>query len=271
MRSFPKPTRYVGLGVVVGALIAATVIGPASASADPAPPTPTGWVYFPAGVSLQNAKTYVTTAGDRDAAGKCNAVVSHAEGKRSGAGTHVIIETGFDAATCQSQYTEGLETHTTSVPASDTSSGSDSGSQGASTGQIVDPTAYQDNQWLDPFGIQVNAQEQWLDWTISGGCNNTYSNKWKYSWYGVDGWAKNYDHAATYFDCAIDEAENNSKFSNDAFCGTVDTHTYFGYDGSNTRYDTLSGWWDASYSWTYNDYKSGGCTDLLHHGHKDHT
>jgi hypothetical protein len=243
-------------------------VSPGAAAESPS--TDSGWVYYPLGVSLQDPT--ITTVNGTPSDGGCQ----FSESGRGASSTSVVeVEIALDPSTCTAQFERGAPTSAIapSAPGPSASDGtlSGSGSSGASAvqGASTDPKSYQDNQWLDPFGIQVNAQEQWITWT-TGSCVPSATWNWKLSWLSGDGWSKRWDDNSEHLYCAYFVLANDSAFTNSIFCGGLHTYTYFGWnDSTKTKTpDHLRGYHDGSYEWDYHDFHNGGCANLLHHGHK---
>jgi hypothetical protein len=232
-----------------------------------------GWVYYPLGVTLSNST--ITTVNGTAVNGGCQYSES-ASG--SGAVSSEEIQIAENPSTCTAQFETGTPTNLaadTSAPSGSLSvSVKDSGfaSSTVRAPSTSDPKIYQDDQWLDPFGIQVNAQEQWLTWT-TGYCNISWSASAKWSWLN-DGWAKLEGHGSWGADCSHAFNRAHSAFDNAVFCAIVTggsgppTFTYFGYSNPSTIvWDHLKGYYDGTYAWDYTDSKGGGCNSFLHHGH----
>ena len=284
-RKYPRTAVMRSVGMI-GATVAASVLsvalcGFASAAtasgSNPSAADPTNasdWIFFPVGQTLSQPSVITTSAGYLDAKGQC-VLTSHGVGASAlgGKGT-AVIEIGLNPATCQAEYESG---QLGQAPPSGSGAGYASTSATAQsnalpgTGTASDPTAYQDNQWLDPFGIQVSAQEQWLDWYMPANCASpgvTANTKW--SWLG-DGWSLKYSNNPYSFTCSAVETYPDAKMSNGVFCALQTTNTYFGVISGTIPGDTLEGYPDGSYYWNYNDSLGGSCDYLLHHGHVDHT
>jgi len=249
-----------------------------------------GWVYFPVGYQLANAHTY-ETAGAKAADGSC--VVSNSESGDEADLATVTVETGLNPATCAVRYTTG----TTSVAAA-TAGGSSivggasviSSSSGTTASTAAAPktltpaalvytnyTSYHENQWLDPFGIQVAAQEQWVNWTVRSGipyttCVTSYNQRVQWDWYTADGWSLHENGDPVYSDCNVAENYPHSHMSNGVFCVGTTTDAYFGYNTSKAIVgDYLRGNSNGTYTVTYLDWVQGKCSGLLHHGSVSHT
>jgi hypothetical protein len=224
-----------------------------------------GWVYYPVGATLTNPTT--TTVTGTPANGGCEYDASGAGSGGSDTQSEAI-QTGENASTCTAQFEVGTPTNVTADTTPPSGSLSDSTSaSGTPAATSSDPSSYQDNKWLDPFGIQVNAQEQWLSWTKSY-CHIAWSARWKWSWY-FDGWAKEYGSGNASANCTRAINNGDSGFSNAVFCTVITGHagpptlTDFGNRGP----DVLTGTYTGGWTWNYNDTKWGGCSNLLHHGH----
>jgi hypothetical protein len=177
------------------------------------------------------------------------------------------VEIGEDTATCTATFEVGTPTDiaaATALPA-----GSHVSSTSASTGSAKpsSPSSYQDNKWLDPLGIQVNAQEQWLTWTESR-CHVSAKASWKWFWFD-DGWLKLNGSGKLGTTCTQATSDAGAGFDNAVFCDVITgqpgipTFTEFGYK----KADVLTGTYTGGWAWSYDDDKSGGCSGLLHHGH----
>lgn len=275
-----RPMMIFALASSLSPLIALSIVVPASAATtSSAPPAAaSSWVYYPVGVHLSGV-IQTTVQGSRSADGSC-IISASGQGKgKAGGPARAVIEVGYDAATCQAKYDSGTLPSSTSIPSPNStypgySTQVESGSIPATPTSQPDPAAYQDNQWLDPFGIQVDAQEQWINWSVSGGCDTYISWTTKWSTY-PDGWYKNWSHNPGYANCSSAGSHPSSEMSNSYFCAAINlgagttTHVWFG-DISGTVYgDHLVGYPNGSYYWSYNDSKSGGCNSMLHHGHID--
>jgi hypothetical protein len=192
----------------------------------------------------------------------------------SGSGTASVttetVQTGEDTSTCTAQFTSGtptdLTTDTTDPSGStaDSSSTTDATSTSATT---YSHSIYQNNKWLDPVGIQVNAQEQWFHWN-TGNCVGAWAASWKWSWLSGDGWSKRWGDSSVGTSCGSDTVKTDSAFQNGVFCAGFTTYTYFGWNGSAKEPDTITGQSNGGWAWAYHDYKNGAvCNDLLHHSH----
>jgi len=235
-------------------------------AADTTPPPTAGWTYYPVGATLINTTTTTLTGTAID--GGCEYDVT-ASG--TAATTEETVEVGENASTCTAQFESGtptdFTTDTTEPSGSADTSTNDSGLASNATPTGTDPSSYQDNKWLDPLGIQVNAQEQWLSWN-TGYCNVSWTAKWKWSWLG-DGWSMRWSDHSAGSDCSRAINRADSAFRNPVFCVGVTTYTYFGWNESTTTRvsDNLRGYYNGSWEWDYHDFKNGGCSGLLHHGH----
>jgi hypothetical protein len=272
-----KRTLAVGAGAAA-LLVTLFILPSGTATAAPAQPSAdtTGWVYYPLSVTLTNTTTYFVNGTLTDSG--CQFSQS-GDGDGSSAGVSEEVQIGENPATCTAEFESGTPTNfagDTSPPSGSlTQSASASGlaAPGATAPSAVDPSIYQDEQWLDPFGIQVNAQEQWLSWT-TGHCNISWNAKWKWSWLN-DGWGVLWtDHRASN-DCSRAVNRADSSFSNALFCNIVTgkggavTFTYFGWDNTTKSkvWDHLIGYDNGAWHWDYSDFANGGCSNLLHHGH----
>ena len=255
----------------IGATLLLASVGTASAatthSNDSSPSGPaSGMVYYPLGVTLTNPTT--TTVTGTASSGGCAYSES---GAGSASVTSVEIEVAENPATCTAQFETGTPTNLAAGTA-EPSGSLDTNASASSTATPAsgDPSIYQDNQWLDPFGIQVNAQQQWLNWG-TGGCVGSWSASSKWSWYN-DGWSKLSGHMTANKNCSRALNSAYSSFDNALFCTIITgqpgavTFTYFGK--TNASADNLTGYNNGRWAWNYNDAKSGGCNNLLHHGHK---
>jgi hypothetical protein len=271
LRSSRHILAHLSVAGVLSLPLAALSAIPAQAS--PAPTTtsptaqPSGWVHFPVGASLSNP-TIVTRVGNPVAGGGC---VFHSQGTGTvGNPARAEIEIALDPANCLAQWESGtLPASTTGTPTA--GAGANSALATTQAGVLPsasDPNAYMENQWLDPFGIQVSAQQQSLSWTIGGNCITGYSQSTSWSWYW-DGWYPLFrSNNLPGYNC--DEAWSNSYsgFENDDFCAFNYTTTYFGW-ASGFIGDYLEGTNSGTYWWSTYDATGGNCTWLLHHGHVD--
>jgi len=268
IRSGRKRVVRIGAGAAT-VLVAALFMSPVAANAQ-STSSHGRWIYYPLGVTLQNAK-FTTVAGTKSDGG-----CQFSESGRGGPTSVSLyeVEVALDPSTCTAKFETGTPaTSASSAPrGSSSTGGSASGvvsSTTARTTAVADPSSYQDNQWLDPFGIQVNAQEQWLSWT-TGYCNISWSAKWKWSWLSADGWSTRWTDSSAGANCSRAIVSTDSAFKNGIFCSGVTTYSYFGWNNSTKTKtpDHLRGYYDGTYEWDYQDFVNGGCSSLLHHGHK---
>jgi hypothetical protein len=181
--------------------LAAGVVPQAAAAGAPGATPGKQWIYFPLSDKLADPVESTVPAGTVSADGSC-----HPEFDGSGVGgktdtANVVVEVALNLATCQAKLETG---HLISSAATSGKQESESGSASGSLAPAgtADPTAYQDNKWLDRFNIQVNAQEQWVNWTDSGGCVATWNVNWKWSWLN-DGWSKDFGNHYYGGDCSV--------------------------------------------------------------------
>lgn len=268
--------RVVGIGTGVTVALAAVVFmspvvaNAQSTSSQAGTSSQGGWIYYPLGVTLQNPQ--ITTVAGTVSDGGCQFSES---GNGRAASVSYEVEVALDPATCTAQFETGTPAATSASSApngSSSATGSASGVARAATARTTataDPSTYQDNQWLDPFGIQVNAQEQWLSWT-TGYCRISWSAKWKWSWLSGDGWSTRWTDSSAGANCSRAIVSTDSAFKNGIFCAGVTTYSYFGWNNSTKTKtpDHLRGYYDGTYEWDYQDFVNGGCSSLLHHGHK---
>jgi hypothetical protein len=278
-KDLARLTRFAAsLGLPLGAFAAIATGGTAQADSGGAAGgtgSTSGITYFPAGIQFASSQT-VTKVGKRSTTGGC-------EFSGSGSGTaesatNVEVETSVDPSTCTATFEEGTPVAGATLGSGNQNSSSTSTSSASTAAANVtaaaktDPTAYQDNQWLDPLGIQLNAQEQFFNWNTNGSCVTSWSETTKWSWY-FDGWSPRWrnDNSGG-VGCNEDWSYSNSAFQNGIFCAFVTTYTYFGYDSTKNQLtgDKLAGFPDGHYSWSYQDFVNGGCSSLIHHGHIDH-
>lgn len=237
--------------------------------------TPISWTYYPVGTTLSGSTT-TTVVGTVGADGGCEYDLSNSG---TGSVTTEEIETAESTSTCTAQFTTGVPTDFTGDTTSPSGSAADADATDSTT-TVTTPTVtpgvvattyghsiYQDNKWLDPVGIQVNAQEQWFHWN-SGGCVGAWAASWKWSWLSADGWAKRWGDSSVATGCGSDTVKSDSAFQNTPFCAGITTYTYFGWNGTGKVADTLTGTNTGGWAWSYHDYKNGStCNNLLHHGH----
>ena len=280
--------RILPLASLIGFVAVSGPSAPANAtSARDSNPTSSGWTYFPATVNLTNV-SYKTIPGMVSSSGEC--ILTDSGVGIVGSSPTTEIETAENPSTCQVTYELGTPSSSaTSNPAGTTTttstkqfssvgivpgtSTSSSTKQFSSVGIIPDivsfnVSAYQNNQWLDPFGIQVSAQQQNLNWTSNGVGDTAWTESVSWSRLTLDGWSTRwtYDNSNR---TAPANSLANSSFQNSLFCAPYTTYSYFGWNGSSRINDPLVGYPDGTYSWAYDDPVNGCCVDLLHHGHTD--
>lgn len=278
--------------LMIGAFAPVLILNgqPASAAADRIPvrpiastpsasaPSVGGWIFFPTGQHPADARV-LTVAGTRNAAGGCD--VRRAGKSSASASAYQETEIAFNPTTCEVRYEVGDLVPGSAQPTENYASLSEqaAGSLGRkpASGAVAlaapgfSNSAYQDNQWLDPFGIQTTAQEQWVNWNLGGGCVTSWSWNVKWSWF-QDGWNLDQHAAKTdWSSCTGIYTSAYSQMHNSIFCNFIQTdYNRFGIQNGSIIADYLDGHNDGGYAWGYNDSKDGPCAGLLHHGHIDH-
>jgi hypothetical protein len=109
----------------------------------------------------------------------------------------------------------------------------------------------------DPPGLTVNEAQARLQWRYNGSCvTDSWDHVGVFHWLSGSGWKKDSSSVTASRSCAYAETLTNSRFTNNIFCLTIDTHTRYTpnrirgqENGSYTMY------WDAD-AW-------GGCNWLL--------
>ena len=261
-----KIMRVVPVAVVLGIFgLLATPIAASAETTVTVSNTGASWTYFPVNVTLANPIS-TTVHGTVAPGGGC--IFKGSGSGISGAGSSTQIETAIDVASCTAVFESGSPVGTPSnVVATGTSSSTSTKGTPAAGGD-TDPSATQNNQWLDPLGIQVNAQAQTVNWTTDGSQDTSWNETVNWSWLSADGWTTRWTSDNSNGGQPANSLANSS-FQNSIFCAPFTTYSYFGWNGTSPVNDELYGYADGTYSWNYTDYVNGGCSTLLHHGHTD--
>ena len=255
LRAAPIASALVAAGLFMAPVTAGAASPPSANS------TGSSWTFFPVTVNLANA-TASTVQGSIGADGGCS--FSSSGIGVSGGAPSTQIETGIDFSTCTATFISGSPIASVSTAAAGTVTSVSTKSTPPASG--VDPNAAQNNQWLDPLGIQVNAQGQTLNWTTNGSIDTSWTETTSWSYLSIDGWSPRwrYDNSTG---SSPANSMSNSSFQNGVFCLGLTNYAYFGWNGSSRVNDTLFGYANGTYSWAYTDYDNGACSGLLHHGH----
>lgn len=265
LRRYTRALAFVGIIAIL-----ATCEVPVAASADSPPSlntSQTGWVYYPVTVAITNAVT-TTVQGVVGSNGGCG--FSQFGNGESGGVQSTSIQIGLNISTCQAMFETGISTGAMAVPAGTvTTTDTKSTTIGAhpTPGSLTGYSANQNNQWLDPFGIQLDAMAQTVNWISNGTTDTSWSETPSYSRYWQDGWKVRWTNDNSNGSEPANSLANSSD-QNNIFCAPYTTYGYFGWiDGLGKVNDYVYGYANGTYAWSSVDFVNGGCTSLIHHGH----
>lgn len=121
-------------------------------------------------------------------------------------------------------------------------------------------THFMDSYWHDPINITLTEVRDEIAFSYDGNNASNGYHRWFLNW-APDGWYDNNESHGSQYENSNGHtwifSWTHVDFHNQVFCPLESTDTYY-------HSNTISVYWDGSFSSSVNSWSSGGCVELMH-------